>query len=153
MATSTEIPSKIGEILFRQESNNIPSISVDVIYGRDTFNPSKRRTSHETLSRLLHHLPLGRYACLPDALGSRCGTGVIMQNWSITETYLARKTWNIETIDNEGACQAMQRFADQSGRNIGVLQFDDFSDEIHARFTRNGRTRIFMRIQYEGETK
>lgn len=76
-----------------------------------------------------------------------------MQNWSITETYLARKTWNIESIDNEGACQVMQRFADQSGRNIGTLRFEDFSDEIHAYFTRNGRTRCFMRIQYEGETK
>ena len=53
---------------------------------------------------------------------------------------------------NDGACQAMQRFADQSGRNIGTLRFEDFSDEIHAYFTRNGRTRIFMRIQYEGET-
>jgi hypothetical protein len=76
-----------------------------------------------------------------------------MQNWSITETYLARKTWNLESIDNAGVMSAMQRFADQSGRNIGTLQFDDFSDEIHARFTRNGRTRVFMRVQYEGETK
>jgi len=76
-----------------------------------------------------------------------------MQNWSITETYLARRTFDLQSIDNEGVCQIMQKFADQSNRNIGTLRFEDFSDEIHAYFTRNGRTRIFMRIQYEGETK
>lgn len=75
-----------------------------------------------------------------------------MQQWSITESYLARKTWTLESIDNAGVMQIMQAFADQSRRNIGTLQFEDFSDEIHARFTRNGRTRIFMRIQYEGQT-
>lgn len=76
-----------------------------------------------------------------------------MQQWSITETYLARKTWILESIDNAGVCRVMQQFADAAGNNIGTLRFEDFSDEIHAYFTRNGRTRCFMRIQYEGETK
>lgn len=74
-----------------------------------------------------------------------------MQIWEITETYLRRGDFTMHAESNEALMIAVQKIADDANRNFGTLQFDDFHDEIHVRFTRNNRTRIFMRLQYEGE--
>lgn len=73
-----------------------------------------------------------------------------MHTWQITETYLRRQSFTFTAVDDNDLIAQIQQFADQSGRNIGALQCDNFSDEMHFRFTRNNRTRIFMRVQYEG---
>jgi hypothetical protein len=73
-----------------------------------------------------------------------------MHTWSITETYLARKSFILTATDDDDLIAQVQKFADDANRDIGKLQVENFTDEMHFYFTRRNRTRIFMRVQYEG---
>jgi len=74
-----------------------------------------------------------------------------MHTWSITETYLARKSFTLTAKDDDDLIGQIQKFADDANRDIGILHVENFTDEMHIYFTRRNRTRIFMRVQYEGK--
>jgi hypothetical protein len=74
----------------------------------------------------------------------------VMHKWDITETYLRCAVTSFTVNGDDDLIAQTQQFADSCGNNIGVLRCENFTDEMHFYFTRNNRTRIFMRVQYEG---
>lgn len=75
-----------------------------------------------------------------------------MAKWSTTFTYLTTLPPTFEATDTDHLIDQVQACADAKPRDpsIGKLEVDDYSDEVHFWFRRNGQKRRFANLQYEG---
>ena len=75
-----------------------------------------------------------------------------MHIWSVMMSYVRNAPEYIKSSSNEDACSQLQGLANRMRRKVPYdLEFEDYSDEIHAFFRSGGRRRMFASIQYEGK--
>jgi hypothetical protein len=65
--------------------------------------------------------------------------------WNVTFSHF-RGLPDTFTGTADDVCKALQAFADT--KNLGELEIEDYTDEIHAFFRRNGRRRAFAYVQF-----
>lgn len=72
-----------------------------------------------------------------------------METWSITSAHFTPHFRLREIKCPKGTIEReLQRLANE--RDVGQLEIENYSDEVHSWFSRNGRRYQFIWVQFEG---